>query len=202
MKGDLTYRPCPRCYGSGRRIIADRAISCEACDGTGNALVDGRAAQHRRELAEIDERQARAAGFREGVGAAAKEVSQLQRAWMADRSEQRELVAKDIGRRELIDELTKGATAEAIDALADTLRRRANFCGKWEEEDEASKAEWRDAALYAIALAAQARAAGFREGIEAAAKDLHAHVVPGDGHGTACAIEGHIRALAAGEGGR
>lgn len=48
----------------------------------------------------------------------------------------------------------------------------------------------------------EARAEGFREGIEAAAKDLHAHVVLGDGHATACAIERHIRALAAGEGGR
>lgn len=51
----LNYWKCPKCHGSGRVIpIPGHAASCEACDGTGNALVDGAAARHRRALERID----------------------------------------------------------------------------------------------------------------------------------------------------
>ena len=51
----IRYWKCSDCHGTGRaEHIPGRVTTCERCDGTGNALVDGEAAAHRRRLIEID----------------------------------------------------------------------------------------------------------------------------------------------------
>lgn len=60
MADRLTYWKCPRCYGTGQAIpIPGHVETCSECDGTGNALVDGAARAHSRQVAEILRRKAR-----------------------------------------------------------------------------------------------------------------------------------------------
>lgn len=53
----ITYWKCRHCHGTGQVIRGcsewRRAFKCDECDGTGNALVDGAAEQHRRDLSEL-----------------------------------------------------------------------------------------------------------------------------------------------------
>lgn len=48
----LTYWKCRHCHGTGKLAPhwSDHIETCRDCDGTGNALVDGAAAAHRREI--------------------------------------------------------------------------------------------------------------------------------------------------------
>lgn len=50
----LTWWKCPKCHGTGRVIALRRVEPCFHCDGTGNALIDGRARDHARRVAEIE----------------------------------------------------------------------------------------------------------------------------------------------------
>lgn len=51
----LTYWKCSKCRGTGKAIpIPGHVETCSACDGTGNALVDGRARAHAREVERIE----------------------------------------------------------------------------------------------------------------------------------------------------
>lgn len=50
----LTYWKCRHCFGSGKIIICGRVSPCGACDGTGNAMVDGEAADHARRIAAVE----------------------------------------------------------------------------------------------------------------------------------------------------
>ena len=53
-RDDITYWRCPHCKGTGEVIIGHRSIEpCSRCDGTGNALVDGEAMAHKREIERI-----------------------------------------------------------------------------------------------------------------------------------------------------
>lgn len=57
MKEYLTYWECSDCRGTGRVFrpwYAKHSEQCFKCDGTGNAIVDGEAARHRRRLHEED----------------------------------------------------------------------------------------------------------------------------------------------------
>lgn len=60
MMERLTYWKCPSCRGTGRVAYGPTAIACFHCAGTGNALVDGREAAHRRRLTEIERSKNRA----------------------------------------------------------------------------------------------------------------------------------------------
>lgn len=54
MNDRLTYWKCPKCHGTGKTIpIPGRVEDCFDCDGTGNALVDGKARAHEREVNDI-----------------------------------------------------------------------------------------------------------------------------------------------------
>lgn len=53
----LNYWQCSKCHGTGKVIpvYAKNVEECEACDGTGNALVNGEAERHRRRISELTE---------------------------------------------------------------------------------------------------------------------------------------------------
>lgn len=51
MKNRLTYWKCPKCHGTGERIVVPGHVEhCSDCAGTGNALVDGKARAHAAEI--------------------------------------------------------------------------------------------------------------------------------------------------------
>lgn len=51
----ISYWQCQKCHGSGKAIpVPGHVERCFECDGTGNALVDGRAAAHAREVRRIE----------------------------------------------------------------------------------------------------------------------------------------------------
>lgn len=51
----IIYWKCRHCHGTGEAItVPSHSERCFECDGTGNAMVDGRAAAHRRQLQEIE----------------------------------------------------------------------------------------------------------------------------------------------------
>lgn len=56
MRERLTYWKCTYCHGTGYTLLGpigvQHAEPCFSCDGTGNAMVDGAAASHARQVAE------------------------------------------------------------------------------------------------------------------------------------------------------
>jgi hypothetical protein len=59
MYDNVRHWKCPQCQGTGKKIAHDRksTYACEACDGTGNAFVDGAARRYQREIDEIERNQ-------------------------------------------------------------------------------------------------------------------------------------------------
>lgn len=55
MAERLTYWRCLECHGTGRRVSGGYDFHCDACDGTGNALVNGKARAHHRAMERIFE---------------------------------------------------------------------------------------------------------------------------------------------------
>lgn len=50
----LSYWKCRKCHGTGKTIWQEQVNECSACDGTGNALVDGEARRHLRRVRELE----------------------------------------------------------------------------------------------------------------------------------------------------
>jgi hypothetical protein len=59
MTERITYWRCRHCFGTGMVFepYLKAPITCFRCDGSGNALIDGAAEQHKRRLAEFDRSQ-------------------------------------------------------------------------------------------------------------------------------------------------
>lgn len=80
----LTYWKCPKCHGIGKviagRIGSARVEPCFDCDGTGNGLVDGAAAEHRRDMDIVDRLRLGGPNAMEVVGQAADEIERLRAA--------------------------------------------------------------------------------------------------------------------------
>ena len=61
MRERITYWKCPKCFGTGKCVQGfepnARTYDCEACDGTGNGMVDGATERHKRRVAKIERRQ-------------------------------------------------------------------------------------------------------------------------------------------------